>query len=364
MRKPLWVPPAELIDKANITRFINFVNRTCGLDIRSYGDLYRWSVERIPEFWASVWDFVEIKASRRYDKVVDDLTKFPGTDWFPGARLNFAENLLRFRDDHPAFVFRGEDRKSATMTYAELFDSVARLSKALRNMGIVAGDRVAAYMPNLMETAIAMLAATSIGAVWSSCGTELGARAVADRLGQIGPKVLFTVDAQLYKGKAVNVLSNVEKIAKEIPSLEKIIVVPFVEQRPEIGNLGNAVLLPDFMSKDAPEIQFEQLPFNHPDLHHVFLRDDRKTQVHGPGTRRSHKSAKGTHDPYGPQARGQDFLHHFAKLDDVELADRIAWLSARPLCSMTAIPTIPTGARCGSSPRRRRSASSGAAPAI
>ena len=225
------------------------------------------------------------KPPRRYDKVVDDLTKFPGTDWFPGARLNFAENLLRFRDDHPAFVFRGEDRKSATMTYAELFDSVARLSKALRNMGIVAGDRVAAYMPNLMETAIAMLAVTSIGAVWSSCGTELGARAVADRLGQIGPKVLFTVDAQLYKGKAVNVLANVEKIAKEIPSLERIIVVPFVEQRPEIGNLGNAVLLPDFMSKEAPEIQFEQLPFNHP-IYIMFSSGTTgkpKCMVQGPG---------------------------------------------------------------------------------
>ncbi len=285
MRKPLWVPPAELIDKANITRFINFVNRTYGRNIRSYGDLYRWSVERIPEFWASVWDFVEIKASCRYDKVVDDLTKFPGTDWFPGARLNFAENLLRFRDDHLAFVFRGEDRKSATMTYAELFDSVARLSKALRNMGIVAGDRVAAYMPNLMETAIAMLAVTSIGAVWSSCGTELGARAVADRLGQIGPKVLFTVDAQLYKGKAVNVLANVEKIAKEIPSLERIIVVPFVEQRPEIGNLGNAALLPDFMSKEAPEIHFEQLPFNHP-IYIMFSSGTTgkpKCMVQGPG---------------------------------------------------------------------------------
>ena len=202
MRKSLWVPTAELIDKANITRFINFVNRTCGQDIHSYGDLYRWSVDKIPEFWASVWDFVEIRASRKYDKVVDDLAKFPGTDWFPGARLNFAENLLRFRDDHPAFVFRGEDKKSATMTYAELYNSVARLSKALRDMGIVAGDRVAAYMPNLMETAIAMLAVTSIGAVWSSCGTELGAGAVADRLGQIGPKVLFTVDASVLQGKS------------------------------------------------------------------------------------------------------------------------------------------------------------------
>ena len=285
MRKPIWSPSAEWKDRANATRFISFVNRTRGRDIRSYDELYRWSVEKIPEFWASVWDFVEIKASRGYDKVVDDLAKFPGTDWFPGARLNFAENLLRFRDDRPAFVFRGEDRKSATMTYAELYSAVARLSKALRDMGIVAGDRVAAYMPNLMETAIAMLATTSIGAVWASCGTELGARAVADRLGQIGPKVLFTVDGQFYKGKVVNVLSNVEKIAKEIPSLEKIIVSPYVEQRPDIGSLGNAILLSDFMSKEIEEIRFEQLSFNHP----VFIMFSSgttgkpKCMVQGPG---------------------------------------------------------------------------------
>ncbi len=285
MRKPIWSPSAEWKDRANATRFISFVNRTRGRDIRSYDELYRWSVEKIPEFWASVWDFVEIKASRGYDKVVDDLAKFPGTDWFPGARLNFAENLLRFRDDRPAFVFRGEDRKSATMTYAELYSAVARLSKALRDMGIVAGDRVAAYMPNLMETAIAMLATTSIGAVWASCGTELGARAVADRLGQIGPKVLFTVDGQFYKGKVLNVLSNVEKIAKEIPSLEKIIVSPYVEQRPDIGSLGNAILLSDFMSKETEEIRFEQLSFNHP----VFIMFSSgttgkpKCMVQGPG---------------------------------------------------------------------------------
>jgi acetoacetyl-CoA synthetase len=285
MRKPLWVPPAEWIDKANITRFINFVNRTRGLEISSYAELYKWSVDRIPEFWASVWDFTEIKASRRFDKVVADLAKYPGTDWFPGARLNFAENLLRFRDDHPAFIFRGEDGRSASMSYAELYDSVARLSKALRNMGIVAGDRVAGYMPNLMETAVAMLAATSIGAVWSSCGTELGAGAVADRLGQIGPKVLFTVDAQVYKGKVVNVLANVEKIAGEIPSLESIIVAPFVERRPEIGNLGKAVLLPDLMAQNAPEPQFEQLPFNHP-VYIMFSSGTTgkpKCMVQGPG---------------------------------------------------------------------------------
>jgi acetoacetyl-CoA synthetase len=263
-RKPLWVPSAEWKSRANVTRFIDLVNRTCGQKIGSYAELYKWSVEDIPQFWAAVWEFADIKASRKYDKVVDDLGKFPGAEWFPGARLNFAENLLRFRDDQLAFVSRGEDKRSGSMTYAELYRTVARLAKSLRDMGIVAGDRVGAYMPNLMETAIAMLAVTSIGAVWSSCGTELGAGAVSDRLGQIGPKVLFTVDAQLYKGKAVDSLVNVGKIAKEIPTLERIVVTPYVQQRPDLSNLKNAVLFPDFLSKDAPEIEFEQVPFDHP----------------------------------------------------------------------------------------------------
>ena len=264
MRKPLWVPAEEWKNQANITRFISLVNEKHGLKVSTYGDLHQWSVEKIPDFWAAVWDFVEMKASRRYDKVVDDLSKYPGARWFPGARLNFAENLLRYRDDRLAFVFRGEDRKSATMTYAELYDATARLAKALRESGIAPGDRVAAYMPNLMETATAMLACTSIGAVWSSCGTELGARAVPDRLGQISPKILFTVDNHLHKGKTFNVLQNVEKIAKEIPSLEKIVVVPYVEDRPDIRNMEKAVLWSDFISKEKATIQFEQLPFDHP----------------------------------------------------------------------------------------------------
>lgn len=290
VRNPLWVPPAEWKNKANVTRFIDFVNRTYGVSIGSYADLYGWSTDRIPEFWAAVWDFVEIKASRRYDRVVDDLAKFPGTDWFPGARLNFAENLLRFRDDKPAFIFRGEDKKTASMTYAQLYNSVARLSKSLRDMGIAPGDRVGAYMPNLIETAVTMLAVTSVGAVWSSCGSELGAGAVPDRLGQIGPKVLFTVDGQLYKGKAINMLENVEKIAKQIHSLEKIVVVPYVQDRPEIGNIPNAVLFADFMSKQAPDIQFEQLPFNHA----VFIMFSSgttgkpKCMVQGPGVLINH----------------------------------------------------------------------------
>ncbi|MDI6846879.1 MAG: acetoacetate--CoA ligase [Candidatus Bathyarchaeia archaeon] len=264
-RKPLWVPSEEHKKRANITRFISFVNKKHGLEVNSYDQLYKWSIENVSEFWEAMWEFGEIKASRGYDVVVDDLGKFPGAKWFVGARLNFAENLLRYRVDHLAFIFRGETRKSARMTYAGLYDSVARLAKPLREVGVGSGDRVAAYMPNLMETAVAMLAATSIGAIWSSCGTELGPGAVVDRLSQIEPKVLFTVDAYPYKGKIFNVLPRLEKITKGVPSLEKIIVVPYMKEKPDIRHVPNSVPYNDFISQERPlEIRFEQLPSDHP----------------------------------------------------------------------------------------------------
>lgn len=265
MRKPLWTPSEERIKHANITQFINFVNKKHSLHINSYDTLYKWSIENIPTFWAAMWEFGKIKASRKYDMVIDDLTKFPSAKWFIGSRLNFAENLLRYKDSRLAFVFRGETQKSARMTYTELYDCVACLAKPLREIGVSPGDRVSAYMPNLMETAIAMLATTSIGAVWSSCGTELGPGAVLDRLSQIEPKVLFTVDGNPYKGKIFSVLPNVEKIAKGIPSLEKIIVVSYMEEKPNVRHIPNSVLYSDFISqKRQLKIRFEQLPFDHP----------------------------------------------------------------------------------------------------
>jgi len=265
MRKPLWVPSEERIKQANITRFISCVNKQYGLEINSYDQLYKWAIENIQDFWAAMWEFGEIKASRRYDVVIDDLNEFPGAKWFVGARLNFAENLLRYQDDYVAFLFNGENQKSARITYTELYHSVARLAKPLREIGIAPGDRVVAYMPNLMETAIAMLAATSIGAIWSSCGTELGAGAVLDRFSQIEPKVLFTVDGHLYKGKTFNILPNVEKITKGIPSLEKIVVVPYMEEKRDISHIPNSVLYNDFISHEKQlGIRFEQLPSNHP----------------------------------------------------------------------------------------------------
>jgi acetoacetyl-CoA synthetase len=263
--KLLWKPSEECVKQANMTRFIKFVNEEHGLKISSYKELYNWSVENIPSFWAAMWEFGEIIASRKYDKVIEDLSKFPGAKWFTGARLNFAENLLRYKDNEVAFKFRGETQKSVKMTYAELYDQVARLAKALRETGVSSGDRVVAYMPNLMETAIAMLAATSIGATWASCGADLGASAAVDRLGQIEPKVLFTADGYWYKGKTFNTLLNAQTIANEIPSLKKVVVVSYTQQKPDINNIPNSIHYEDFLSSEKQlKIQFEQLPFDHP----------------------------------------------------------------------------------------------------
>jgi acetoacetyl-CoA synthetase len=265
MKTPLWTPSESRIKNANMSRFIEFVNKRHKKQFKTYAELYQWSVDSIPDFWAAMWDFAEIKSSTRYEKVVDDLEKFPGAKWFVGARLNFAENLLRYRDDRLAFIFKGETVKSSKMTYAGLYSTVARLAASLREMGIRPGDRVAGYMPNLMETAIAMLAATSIGAVWCSCATDIGAGSVLDRLGQIEPKVLFSVDGYFYKAKVFNSLGNVAEVAKSLPSLQKVVIVSYAGNKQDITSIPHAVHYEDFLAKGKePVLEFEQLPADHP----------------------------------------------------------------------------------------------------
>jgi len=248
-----------------MTRFMQMINLTHGLQLETYAQLYDWSVTQIPDFWAVIWEFAGLKASRGYDAVIEDIHRFPGANWFPGARLNFAENLLRFRDDRLALIFRGETHKSGRMTYAQLYDTVARLAASLRAEGVTSGDRVAGYMPNLMETAIAMLASASIGATWSSCATDIGPSAALERLGQVRPKVLFTADGYYYKGKPFNTLANAAQVAHGIPSLRKLVVVPYTSEQPDLQALPQAVIWDDFLA-DGPgrPIQFEQLPFDHP----------------------------------------------------------------------------------------------------
>jgi acetoacetyl-CoA synthetase len=265
MRKPLWTPSLARKEQANVSRFISFVNEEHGLDIRSYKQLYQWSIDQMQDFWAAVWNFVDIKASKTYDAVVDDLAKFPGAKWFTGSRLNFAENLLRHRDKKQAFLFHGESFKSSQTTYEALYGSVARLAKAMRELGIVAGDRVVAYMPNLQETAVAMLATASIGAIWSSCGTELGSRAVLDRFGQIEPRLLFTVDGYYYKARTFDTLAKAGQVSGGIPSIQRTVVVPYIEESPDIASIPNAELFDDFSShENRGDLPFEHLPFDHP----------------------------------------------------------------------------------------------------
>jgi acetoacetyl-CoA synthetase len=265
MAKLLWKPSEERIRRTNMYRFMNIIAEKYGKKFSDYPGLYQWSVDNIPDFWASVWDFVGIKASKPYDEVIDDVHKMPGAKWFSGARLNFAENLLRYRDEQIALVFKGEESEPRRMTYAQLYDEVARVAKSLRDLGVKSGDRVTGFMPNMPETIIAMLAATSIGAAWSSCSPDFGIKGVLDRFGQIKPKVLFTANGYSFKGKKLDSLERISNILKEIPSVEKVVVVPYTEQKPDISSVPKAVLYNDFKSSESGlKIRFEQLPFDHP----------------------------------------------------------------------------------------------------
>jgi len=265
MAKRLWTPSEERIKSTNLYRFMNTINETYSQDFREYESFYQWSIENIPDFWASMWEFANIKFSRSYDQVIDDVEKMPGSNWFSGARLNFAENLLRYRDNQTALIFKGEDRVYKRMTYAELYDEVASVAQSLRNAGVQTGDRVVGFMPNMPETVVAMLAASSIGATWSSCSPDFGIKGVLDRFGQIKPKVLFTADGYFFKGKRLDSLERISSIIKELPSVQKVVVVPYTIQHPDIGILSRAVLYDDFKSPGSGlALEFEQLPFSHP----------------------------------------------------------------------------------------------------
>ncbi len=265
MDKPLWQPSTERIANANLTAFMHHARSRWGLPATEYGDLYRWSVTEPAQFWQSVWSFCGVIAATQGESVLVDGDKMPGARWFPEARLNFAENLLRRRDRATAIVFWGEDRLKSSVTYAELYDEVSRLAQALRAAGVQPGDRVAGYMPNLPGTVIAMLAATSIGAVWSSCSPDFGVQGVLDRFGQIAPRVLFAADGYFYNGKTIDVLDRLREIARNLPSVEKVLVVPYTRPDPIIGGIPNSATVHEFMAPYRPRgIRFERLPFNHP----------------------------------------------------------------------------------------------------
>ncbi|MEJ5347361.1 MAG: acetoacetate--CoA ligase [Desulfosoma sp.] len=265
MSRLLWQPSEERIRSTNMYHFMQYVNEKHSKTFRSYDDLYRWSIEDIPTFWATLWDYAGFVVSRGYDEVVDDVKKLPGARWFEGAQLNFAENLLRYRDDRIALSFKGEGRPTVHTTYAELYDQVARLAASLKAMGIQPGDRVAGFVPNMTETVVAMLAATSLGAVWSSCSPDFGIKGVLDRFGQIQPRVLFTADGYQYNGKTFDSLERINEILKDLPTIEKVVIMPYMHSEPDAGRVRNGVLLQDFMAKESGlTLDFRQVPANHP----------------------------------------------------------------------------------------------------
>ncbi|MEW9897704.1 acetoacetate--CoA ligase [Chitinivorax sp. PXF-14] len=261
---PLWSPKAAQIKAANVTRFTAFVNDGYGQKLANYPALYDWSVAHPADFWSALWRFCEVQASQEWDQVLVDGHKMPGAKWFVGSRLNFAENLLRYRDSRTALVFRAEDQAEAEYSYAELYEEVAKVAQALKSAGVTVGDRVAGFMPNLPQTVIAMLAATSLGAVWSSCSPDFGIQGVLDRFGQIQPKVLFTADGYYYNGKSVDSLERIGSILEQLPSVQQLVVVPFISPTPELRGLKHAVNWIDFADNDATQVDFVQLPFDHP----------------------------------------------------------------------------------------------------
>jgi acetoacetyl-CoA synthetase len=264
MPKKLWEPSDERIRSTNIYRFMTIVNETYNKDFTEYTRLWEWSVKNLEDFWATAWDFLDIKASVPYEKVIQDKDKMPGAKFFAGSKLNFAENLLRFRDDRTALVFRGEDAVRRTLTYNRLYDEVAKTAASLKAMGVVSGDRVVGFVPNMPESIIAMLAAASLGAVWSSCSPDFGIKGVLDRFGQTLPKVLFTADGYFFKGKPLSSIERIAGIVAELPSIQKIVVVPYISDTPDISALPNAVHYADFKDPSATEIDFVQMNFDDP----------------------------------------------------------------------------------------------------
>jgi acetoacetyl-CoA synthetase len=265
--KPLWAPTPERVKAANITAFIELVNDRHKAKLDSYEDLWHWSVANLEAFWAAVWEFGGVIAQDRGERVLADADKMPGARFFPDAKLNFAENLLRpdVKDADDAIVFRGEDKVKRRLTHRELRDTVSRLQQALAKAGVKEGDRVACFMPNMPETVMAMLATASLGATFTSCSPDFGVQGVLDRFGQVEPTVLFACDGYYYNGKKVETLERIAEVVKQLPTVKQVVIVPYISEAPKAELVPRALRLEDFLSPfTAKPLEFRQMPFNHP----------------------------------------------------------------------------------------------------
>jgi acetoacetyl-CoA synthetase len=264
MDQALWQPSSAWLEQANLSRFARAAEKRWHRKFGDYETLHRWSWEQPQEFWRSLWEFTDV-VGEPGDTVILDGNRMPGARFFPGAKLNFAENLLRRRDDSDGIVFWGEERVRRRLSHRQLYDAVSRFAQALVAQGIKPGDRVAGYMPNLPETVIAALATTAIGAVWSSCSPDFGIKGVLDRFGQIEPKLLILADGYFYNGKHFDNLAKARDIVASLPTLARTVVVPYTQDQPALDGIANAVAYDDFVAPfAATEIAFTRFPFAHP----------------------------------------------------------------------------------------------------
>jgi acetoacetyl-CoA synthetase len=258
--KPLWIPSEEKIQSSELKAFMH----QCARSQDTYDEFRRWTVDCAEEFWSQLWDFCDIVGDKG-DIVIQNPDQMTGGQFFPKGHVNYAENMLRKRDDDIAMIFRNEKGVERTLTFNDFYNQVSLWAQALKAMGLKKGDRVAACMPNCPETIIACVATTSIGAIWSSASPDFGAQGLIDRFAQIEPKILIAVDGYFYTGKSIDCLEKIGDVQNAIPDLVQTIIVPFVNEAPEVDGLQEVVLMTDILSRYSPqEIDFEKVSFNHP----------------------------------------------------------------------------------------------------
>jgi len=308
----LWEPSPERVERSTMTRYMRWLAAERGLEISGYDELWRWSVDELEDFWASIWEFFEVRASTPYEQVLADRS-MPGAKWFTGAELNYAEHLLSGgADDELAILSASELRELDELTWGELRGQVAAVAAGLRELGVRRGDRVVAYLPNIPETIVAFAATASIGAIWSSCSPDFGASSVVDRFAQIEPKVLFSIDGYRYGGRDFDRLDTVAGLQGEMRTLEHTIVLPYLDANPDLGRLENATSWADLAASGAgAELAFEQVPFDHP----LWV-------LYSSGTTGLPKAIV--------QGHGGILLEHLKKLNlhlDAQEGDRVFWFT-------------------------------------